>query len=106
MPRPWAAPIRSHNFGIITGDVTLDGPSFFNNHAGALFNSGQLVQAGLLTNEGTIAPGGQGVVAQTLLDDRFVQTQTGTFAVDVNGRRARPTGSPSPTPPSLPARWL
>jgi uncharacterized protein with beta-barrel porin domain len=75
-----------HNFGIITGDVTLDGPSFFNNHAGALFNSGQLVQAGLLTNEGTIAPGGQGVVAQTLLDDRFVQTQTGTFAVDVNGQ--------------------
>jgi hypothetical protein len=75
-----------HNFGTITGDVTLDGPSFFNNRSGALFNSGQFVQAGLVTNEGTIAPGGQGVVAQTQLDDRFVQTQTGTFAVDVNGQ--------------------
>jgi len=75
-----------HNFGIITGDVTLDGPSFFNNHAGALFNSGQFVQAGLLTNEGTIAPGGQGVVAQTLLGDQFVQTKTGVFAVDVDGQ--------------------
>jgi hypothetical protein len=75
-----------HNFGIITGDVTLDGPSVFNNHFGALFNSGQLVQAGVVTNEGTIAPGGRGFITQTLLSDQFVQTGTGTFAVDINGQ--------------------
>jgi hypothetical protein len=75
-----------HNFGTITGDVALDGPSVFNNHFGALFNSGQLVQAGVVTNEGTIAPGGRGFIAQTLLSDQFVQTCTGTFAVDINGR--------------------
>jgi hypothetical protein len=75
-----------HNFGTITGDVTLDGPSVFNNHFGALFNSGQLVQAGVVTNEGTIAPGGRGFITQTLLSDQFVQTGTGTFAVDINGQ--------------------
>ena len=73
------------NFGTITGDVVLLGPSVFNNHPGALFNSGAFVQAGLVTNEGTIAPGGQGVIEQTLLGDQFVQTRTGTFAVDING---------------------
>ena len=40
----------------------------------------------MLTNEGTIAPGGRGVVEQTLLGDQFVQTQTGTFAVDIDGQ--------------------
>jgi uncharacterized protein with beta-barrel porin domain len=72
-----------HNFGTITGDVTLDGPSVFNNHTGALFNSGQFVQAGLVTNEGTIAPGGRGFITRTLLSDQLVQTATGVFAVDI-----------------------
>jgi hypothetical protein len=44
------------------------------------------VQAGVVTNEGTIAPGGRGFITQTLLSDQFVQTGTGTFAVDINGQ--------------------
>ena len=51
MPRPWAAPTRSHNFGIDhRRRRPADGPSLFNNHAGALFNSGS-VRAGRLRDE-------------------------------------------------------
>ena len=73
------------NFGTVTGDVSLTGgPSAFNNHAGALFNSGASVQAGLVTNDGVIAPGGRGTIETTALGDDFVQTGTGVFAVDVD----------------------
>src|SRR4029079_954825 len=53
------------NFGTVTGDVLLTEPvggSQFISHAGALFNSGANVIAGSILNEGTISPGGRGVV--------------------------------------------
>ena len=94
------------NFGTVTGDVSLTGgPSAFNNHAGALFNSGASVQAGLVTNDGVIAPGGRGTIETTALGDDFVQTGTGVFAVDVDARgRQHRTRSSSPAPPRSPAR--
>lgn len=75
------------NFGTVTGDVILSdgfGPqgTFFN-HAGALFNSGDMVSATLVTNAGTLAPGGSGTIAMTLIEDDLVQTQTGVLAIDV-----------------------
>ena len=63
---------HGREFRHVTGDVSLfDGPSFFTNHAGALFNSGAVVQADFLINDGTIAPGGAGRRADDVLDRRF-----------------------------------
>ncbi|MEO8419783.1 MAG: hypothetical protein ABI457_01190, partial [Hyphomicrobium sp.] len=74
------------NFGTITGDVEfVMGGGEFNNHAGALFNAGDTVEAGLVTNDGTLNPGGAGVVLSTALGDSFVQNAGGIFAVDVSG---------------------
>ena len=42
------------------------------------------MQAGLVTNDGVIAPGGRGTIETTVLGDDFVQTGTGVFAVDVD----------------------
>ena len=58
------------NFGTVTGDVLLTdtgGGSEFINHAGALFNSGADVDvdAGFVINDGTIAPGGRGIIRTT-----------------------------------------
>jgi hypothetical protein len=73
------------NFGTITGDVSLTGgPSAFNNHVGALFNSGASVFADTVINDGTIAPGGRGTLEQTLLTGGLEQTRTGIIAVDVD----------------------
>ena len=64
--------------------IDTGGGSSFINHAGALFNSGASVQAGLVTNDGVIAPGGRGTIETTVLGDQLVQTGTGVFAVDVD----------------------
>ena len=68
--------------------VTTDS---FRNRAGAAFNSGEFVQlgnAGLLLNEGTINPGGAGVVATTNLDGRLQQTRSGVLRIDIDGNKA------------------
>jgi hypothetical protein len=80
------------NFGTITGSVDLGaGANAFTNHAGALFNSGPVVNVGvgnLFANDGTIDPGDPGNVLTTSLTGNFVQSSSGIFVVDVNGAAA------------------
>ncbi len=76
-----------HNFGTITGNIGLGAGDAddFNNHIGAVFNSGEVAFiGGTLTNRGTVSPGGTGEVLVTQLDGAFVQS-VGTYAVDVAG---------------------
>lgn len=81
--------ILVENVATVTGNVFLFGnnSAVFNNHAGALFNSGETVIAQTVLNEGTIAPGGRGMIETTHLNlgTSLVQTQTGIFAVDIDG---------------------
>lgn len=81
-----------NNSGTITGDIDLGGGvNAFNNLAGGVFNSGATVDLGAgntLTNSGTLAPGGAGTVQTTTLTGNFVQSASGTFAVDVNAASA------------------
>ena len=74
------------NRGVITGNVLMSGAttSEFNNHAGALFNTGLFVQTGDVTNDGTLAPGGRGAIQETMLGDNLVQRASGVFAVDLD----------------------
>ena len=77
-----------NNFGTVTGNVTLGtGTNAFNNMAGGFFNAGATVQLGggnVLTNAGTISPGGTGVVQTTALTGNLVQTATGRLVTDIN----------------------
>jgi Autotransporter beta-domain len=76
-----------NNHGTVTGSVNLGGGSnAFNNFAGALFNSGTMVNlnGGTLTNAGTLAPGGVGTVGSTSLTGDFVQTGSGAYVVDLD----------------------
>jgi uncharacterized protein with beta-barrel porin domain len=76
------------NYGTVTGNVIMFGgsSSVFNNHAGALFNSGETVMADTVLNEGIIAPGGRGVVllSGTMISNYFTQGSTGIYAVDID----------------------
>jgi uncharacterized protein with beta-barrel porin domain len=75
-----------HNYGTITGNVDLGaGTNAFNNRAGALFNSGDTVIVGTLTNAGIFAPGGVGAIQSTDVEDNMVQTGSGILAIDING---------------------
>ncbi len=80
------------NFGTITGSVDLGaGANAFTNRAGALFNSGPIVNVGvgsLFANDGTIDPGDPGNVLTTSLTANFVQSSSGVFVVDLNGTAA------------------
>ena len=49
-----------------------------------MFNSGEFVRPASVTNDGTLAPGGRGVVLETMLGDNFVQGASGVFAVDLD----------------------
>jgi hypothetical protein len=66
-----------NNFGVVTGNVLLGGgTNAFHNMDGGLFNSGTTVNLGagnLLTNDGTLSPGGAFSPAG------FVTTLTGDF---------------------------
>jgi len=78
------------NFGTITGDVLLTdtgGGSQFINYAGALFNAGADVDvdAGFVVNDGTIAPGGRGVITTTDLDGSLTQSASGVLSIDISG---------------------
>jgi uncharacterized protein with beta-barrel porin domain len=77
-----------NNSGTVTGNVTLGtGTNAFNNMAGGFFNSGATVNLGagnLLTNAGTLSPGGVGVIQTTALSGNLTQTATGTLLTDIN----------------------
>lgn len=74
------------NFGTVTGDVGFIGSArTFNNHAGALFNTGTIVDAGIVTNDGTLAPGGAGLLQNTALGDNLIQGSTGKLAIELLG---------------------
>jgi uncharacterized protein with beta-barrel porin domain len=90
------APTNSvDNFGTVTGDVRLGADMFtsagtFINHTGALFNSGGGILASLVTNDGTIAPGGRGAIQRTELSDSFEQSSSGIYAVDLDPAASDP----------------
>ena len=77
-----------NNYGTITGSVFLGtGSNVFNNYSGSLFNSGAVVNldaGNALTNSGVLSPGSTGAIQTTALSGDFVQTRSGTIAVDVN----------------------
>ncbi|MGE5303856.1 MAG: hypothetical protein ACM3TN_11070 [Alphaproteobacteria bacterium] len=76
------------NFGTVTGSVDLGGGSnAFNNKVDSTFNSGTTVNLGtgnLLTNEGTLSPGAKGTIYTSALTGNVMQTNTGTYAVDLD----------------------
>jgi uncharacterized protein YhjY with autotransporter beta-barrel domain len=76
------------NFGTVTGSVDLGtNLNAFRNRAGATFNMGSTVALGAgnaLTSDGILAPAGSGVIGTTTLTGNFLQTATGTLAVDVD----------------------
>jgi hypothetical protein len=81
------------NFGTVIGNVRLgNGNNLFNNHSGGLFQPGPIANlraTGVLTNAGTLAPGGTGIAPiATALTGNLVQTASGTYAVDVTSAGA------------------
>ena len=76
-----------NNYGTLTGTVNLGtGTNAFHNDVNATFNSGTSVNLGtgnMLTNAGTLSPGGQGNPVTTTLTGNFVQSGSGTFEVEV-----------------------
>ncbi len=79
-----------NNEGTVTGNVDLGGgTNAFNNMETGLFNAGPIINlgGGLLTNEGTLSPGGEDIVPITVLTGDLHQV-SGTFQVDVDGATA------------------
>jgi uncharacterized protein with beta-barrel porin domain len=77
-----------NNSGTVIGNVLLGtGSNAFNNMAGGLFNAGATVNLGagnVLTNAGTLSPGGAGVIQTTALTGNLAQTGTGRLFTDIN----------------------
>ncbi len=84
-----------NNFGSISGDVELYldpenlplVPNTFNNERGAVFNlsSAALLGTGaVLTNRGTLAPGGPGVALSAIIDGNLIQSTTGQIGIDID----------------------
>jgi hypothetical protein len=76
------------NHGTVTGSVDLgSGNNAFNNKIDATFNSGATINLGtgnLLSNEGTLSPGARGTIYTAVLSGNLVQTNSGTYAVDLD----------------------
>jgi uncharacterized protein with beta-barrel porin domain len=73
--------------GIIFFGLPSTGTNAFNNMAGGLFDSGTTVSLGagnVLTNAGTLSPGGAGVIQTTALTGNLVQGATGLLLTDIN----------------------
>jgi uncharacterized protein with beta-barrel porin domain len=73
--------------GIIFFGLPRTGTNAFNNMAGGLFDSGGIVSLGagnVLTNAGTLSPGGAGVIQTTALTGNLVQAATGILLTDIN----------------------
>jgi uncharacterized protein with beta-barrel porin domain len=77
-----------NNYGTVIGNVILgSGTNAFNNQAGGFFNAGATVDLGagnLLTNAGTLSPGGAGAIQTTALTGNLVQAATGRLLTDVS----------------------
>jgi uncharacterized protein with beta-barrel porin domain len=77
-----------NNSGTVIGNVILGtGTNAFNNMAGGFFNAGATVNLGagnMLTNAGTLSPGGAGVIQTTALTGNLTQTATGRLVTDIN----------------------
>jgi uncharacterized protein with beta-barrel porin domain len=77
-----------NNFGTVTGNVILGtGSNAFNTLAGGFFNAGATVNLGagnLMTNAGTLSPGGAGVIQATALTGNLVQTAAGQLFTDID----------------------
>jgi uncharacterized protein with beta-barrel porin domain len=77
-----------NNSGTVIGNVILGtGTNAFNNMAGGFFNAGATVNLGagnMLTNAGTLSPGGAGVIQTTALTGSLTQTATGRLVADIN----------------------
>jgi uncharacterized protein with beta-barrel porin domain len=73
--------------GFVLGSIDLDGGvNTFDNKSSGIFISGSTVNLGvlgLLTNEGLLSPGGLGNVFTTNVTGSFLQTSTGTYALDL-----------------------
>ena len=80
---------RIINEGELVGSLDLgDGSNAVDNASDALFESGAAVDLGnagsLLTNAGTIAPGGRNLAQATALNGSFVQTESGVFESELD----------------------
>jgi uncharacterized protein with beta-barrel porin domain len=77
-----------NNSGTVIGNVVLGtGANAFNNMAGGFFNSGRTVNLGagnVLTNAGTLSPGGAGVIQTTALTGNLAQSAIGRLVADIN----------------------
>jgi len=81
-------PTTIGNSGIISGQVLVNGGTgTFNNLSGGTFNTGNTVTlgtSGVLSNAGTLAPGGKGqILTTTVSQGSLVQTSGGVLAVDI-----------------------
>ena len=75
------------NYGLVDGDVDLNGGSnAFNNYASGTFYSANVIDlnGGLLWNAGLLSPGGPGVIQTSALNGSLLQTNSGTYAVDLD----------------------
>lgn len=77
-----------NNFGTVTGSVDLGaGSNAFHNEQPAMFNPGTIVNLGagnLLTNDGTLSPGGSALALTTNLTGNLVQTGSGVYVVNLD----------------------
>jgi uncharacterized protein with beta-barrel porin domain len=77
-----------NNSGTVIGNVILGGgTNAFNNQAGGIFDAGATVDLGaanLLTNAGTLSPGGAAAIQTTALTGNLLQSATGTLLTDIN----------------------
>jgi hypothetical protein len=75
------------NSGIIIGSIDLGaGTNAFNNEAGGLVKTGNILNVGeghTVLNAGTLSPGGDGIVKTTSLSGNLEQTATGVLAIDL-----------------------
>ena len=75
-----------HNYGLVDGDVDLNGgANAFNNYASGSFYSANVIDlnGGLLSNAGRLSPGGPGFIQTSELNGSLVQTNSGDYEVDV-----------------------
>lgn len=77
-----------NNYGTMIGNFDLvAGHNLLNNMAGGTMVAGNTITLnayGVLTNSGTLSPGGSGTIYTTALTGNFVQTGTGTLLMDVD----------------------
>ena len=81
-----------NNDGIVIGSVELGaGQNQFNNYSGSRLNAGPIINLGAgnrFLNNGTLAPGGPGVLETTALTGNFVQFSNGVVEVELGSTTA------------------